>query len=139
MKTGWSNRMTLRTLVGLDAAFEAATGVALIADPGFVAHVLLGTGLSGGGIAAGRVAGLGLFSLGVACWPREDAAPAQAIYALFAYNLLTALYLGYLGIGGGFFGYLLWPAFALHALLTFLLVRPAYERARQDRPGISAD
>jgi hypothetical protein len=45
------------------------------------------------------------------------------------YNLLTTLYLGYLRIGGGFAGYLLWPAFVLHALLTLLLARPAKEEA----------
>jgi hypothetical protein len=59
--------MTTRTLVALDAALEVATGVALIADPILVVRVLLGAGLSGGGIAVARVAGLGLLSLGLAC------------------------------------------------------------------------
>ena len=125
--------MTTRTLVVLDAALEVATGVALIADPTFVVRVLLGAGLSAGGIAVGRVAGLGLLSLGLACWPSGDGASAQATWALFTYNLLVALYLGYLRLGGGFLGYLLWPAFALHALLALLLARPAYERTRQER------
>jgi len=124
--------MTTRTLVLLDAALEAATGVALIADPSFVVRALLGAGLSAGGIAVGRVAGLGLLSLGLACWPSTDSATATATWALFTYNLLVALYLGYLRIGGGFVGYLLWPAFALHVFLTLLLARPAYERARQE-------
>jgi hypothetical protein len=127
--------MTTRTLVALDAALEVATGVALIADPGFVSRLLLGAGLSGGGIAVGRVAGLGLLSLGLACWPSRDDPTAQATWALFTYNLLAALYLGYLRVGGGFVSYLLWPAFALHALLTLLLARPAYERARQEGLG----
>ena len=120
--------MTTRTLVMLSAAIEAATGVALIAAPDFVAHVLLGAGLSGGGIAVGRVGGFALLSLGLACWPGGDDATAHATWALFTYNLLAALYLGYLRVGGGFVSYLLWPACALHALLTLLLARPAYER-----------
>jgi hypothetical protein len=128
--------MTTRTLVVLDAALEVATGVALIVDPGFVVDVLLGAGLSGGGIAVGRVAGFGLLSLGLACWPSGGDATAEATWALFTYNLLAALYLGYLRVGGGFVSYLLWPAFALHALLALLLARPAYERARQERPGV---
>jgi hypothetical protein len=128
--------MTTKALVGLDAALEMATGVALIADPSFVVRVLLGAGLSGGGMAVGRVAGFGLLSLGLACWPgRRDATP-QATRALFTYNLLAALYLGYLRIGGVFVGYLLWPAFALHALLTLLLTRAVYERARHKRRGV---
>jgi hypothetical protein len=130
--------MTTRRLVALDAAIEAATGIALIADPSFVVRVLLGSDLSGGGIAAGRVAGIGLLSLGLACWPNGDNPTIYATRALFTYNLLVAFYLGYLGVGGCFPGRLLWPAFALHALLAFLLARPAAERARHERLGVSS-
>src|SRR5271165_4523291 len=120
--------MTTRTLVMLSAAIEAATGVALIADPDFVARLLLGVGLSDSGIAVGRVGGFGLLSLGLACWPRGDDVTAHATWALFTYNLLAALYLGYLRVGGGFVSYLLWPACGVHALLTLLFARPAYGR-----------
>jgi|SRR5271166_5197881 len=119
--------MTTRTLARLSAAIEAATGVALIADPDFVVHLLLGAGLSDSGIAVARVGGAGLLSLGLACWPGGNKATVQATRALFAYNLLAALYLGYLRVGGGFDGLLLWPACALHAVLTLLFARPAYE------------
>ena len=100
--------MTTRMLVTLSVALEAATGVALIADPDLVARVLLGVGITGGGIVVGRVGGFALISLGLACWPRANDAGAQAIWALLAYNLLAALYLGYLRIDGGFVSYLLW-------------------------------
>jgi hypothetical protein len=123
--------MTTRMLAALSSAIEAATGVALIADPTFVVRVLLGAGLSGAGIAVGRAGGLGLLSLGLACWPGGDDATAQATRALFTYNLLAAVYLGYLRVGGGFDSYLLWPACALHALLAVLLARPVYEGVRQ--------
>ncbi|MGB8771477.1 MAG: hypothetical protein WCC92_17825 [Candidatus Korobacteraceae bacterium] len=118
----------------LSAAIESATGVALIAVPDAVARLLLGTGLDGSGIAVARLAGLGLLSLGLACWPRGEEATAQAIRALFTYNLLAALYLGYLRVGGGFVSYLLWPACALHAVLTILLARPAYKRVSAGLP-----
>ena len=123
--------MTTRTVVLVSAAIEVATGIALIADPDFVARLLLGVSLSDSGIAVGRLAGLGLLSLGLACRPGGDDATPQVLGALFTYNLLAALYLGYLRVGGGFVGYLLWPACALHALLALLLARPAYGRARQ--------
>ena len=53
----------------------------------------------------------------------------QATRALFTYNLLAGLYLGYLRVGGGFVSYLLWPACVLHIAFALLLVRPAYETA----------
>jgi hypothetical protein len=124
--------MTARTLTRLSAAIEAATGVALIAAPDVVARVLLGVGLSDSGVAVGRVAGFGLLALGVACWPGGEDPAAHAIWALFIYNLLAGLYLGYLRVGGGFVSLLLWPACAVHVLLALLLARPAYERLRQE-------
>jgi hypothetical protein len=123
--------MKTRTLLKLSVGLEAATGLALIALPEVVARVLLGAGLSASGIAVARVAGFGLLSLGLACWPGGDDATPQAIRALFTYNLLAALYLGYLRVGGGFDGLLLLPASILHAVLTLLMARPAYEAVRR--------
>ena len=123
--------MTTRLLLMVSGAIEVATGAALILAPEVVARLLLGAGLSDGGVAVARVAGFGLLSLSIACWPGGNEATAQATWALFVYNLLAGLYLGYLRVGGGFVGYLLWPACALHALLALLFARPAYERARQ--------
>jgi hypothetical protein len=39
------------------------------------------------------------------------------------YGMLVTLYLSFLGIRGEWVGPLLWPAVALHAVLTLLLVR----------------
>jgi hypothetical protein len=106
----------------------------LIVSPTLVVHVLVGVGLSDGGIAVGRVGGFALLSLAIACWPRNDVA-AQALQALFVYNLLTALYLGYLKVGGAFVSYFLLPACLLHLVLTILLARPAYQSTRRVAPG----
>ncbi len=114
--------MTTRALVMLSAAIEAVTGVALIVAPDLVATLLLGVGLSGSGIAVARLTGVAPLCLALACWPNRDDATEHTIRALFIYNLLAALYLGYLRIGGGFFGFLLWPACALHALLAVMLL-----------------
>jgi hypothetical protein len=122
--------MTTGTLSKLSATIEMVTGVLLIASPGLVSRVLLSTPLSEAGIAVGRLCGVGLFSLGLACWPSRSGTTAQATRALFTYNLLAAFYLGYLRTGGGFVSYLLWPACVLHALLTALLARPVYETRR---------
>ena len=40
---------------------------------------------------------------------------------MFVYNLLATLYLSYLGLEGTSVGVLLWPAGALHLVLTALL------------------
>jgi hypothetical protein len=119
--------MTTNTLVRLSAAIEFATGVAVIADPGFVVREIFGVGISSGGAPLGRLAGFGLLTLGLACWPPGDHATPQATHALFIYNLLAGVYLGYLRVGGGFVSFLLWPACALHVTLALLMARPAFQ------------
>jgi hypothetical protein len=129
--------MKTRALVVLSAGIEMATGIALIAVPGFVGRVLLGADLSAAGIAVARVAGLGLLSLGLACWPGSNATTPQATRALFIYNALAAFYLGYLRVGAGFVSYLLWPACGLHAVLTILLAIQHKREARREYIGSS--
>ena len=63
---GGGEIVNTRTLEAMAATVEATTGLALIADPVFVVHLLLGASLSSGGIAVGRVCGFGLLSLGLA-------------------------------------------------------------------------
>jgi hypothetical protein len=125
--------MTTKMLVCVSAGIEVTAGVAFIAVPNLVATMLLGVSLSDSGIAFTRLAGAGLLSLGLACWPGGDAAAQPAIRALFTYNLLVAIYFGYLRVGGGFVSYLLWPACVGHAGLALLLARPAYD-VHSDRP-----
>jgi hypothetical protein len=115
----------MKRLLGLAAVLEAATGLALIIHPSLLSHLLLGEGVSGAGMALGRVAGFALLGLGLACWPGLESAGANtpALRALLTYNLLATLYLFYLGIGGRLVGTLLWPAVVIHAVLTLLLAR----------------
>jgi hypothetical protein len=117
--------MNTKMVLTASAAIEGATGAALIIIPEIVSRVLLGVELNSAGVALARVAGLGFLSLAIACWTRGNGANLQAIRALFVYNLLAGLYLGYLRVGGGFTGYLLWPACILHVVLALLLARPA--------------
>jgi hypothetical protein len=119
--------MSTRTVLMASAAIELATGVALIAAPELVARLLLGAELPRTGVAVARLAGFGLFALGLACWPGGDDPTPKAIRALFVYNLLAGLFLGYLRVGAGFAGYLLWPACVVHILLAILLAGPAYQ------------
>jgi hypothetical protein len=128
--------MTTRTVAAIAAVVEMTAGFALIANPSFVVHLLIGAPLSDGGIAIGRVGGFGLLSLGLACWPSGAVVSAQGALAQFTYNLLAALYIGSLGVIGGFAGYLLWPACVLHGVLAILLARPAYQAVRREWSGV---
>ena len=71
------------------------------------------------------MAGIALIALGLACWPGSyaDSSPSRALRAMLCYSLLATLYLAYLGISGGWVGVLLWPAVAIHVVLTYLLSR----------------
>ena len=117
--------MAIARLLGVAASLEAATGLALMIHPPLVVRLLLGADLSGPGVALGRVAGFGLLSLGVACWPGPAAADGKSpvLRAMFIYNLLVTTYLVYLGVDGRWVGRLLWPAVVIHAVVTLLFVR----------------
>ena len=128
----------MKRLLVLAAVLEGVTGLALMIDPPVVARLLLGADVSGVGAAVGRVAGLAMLSLGLACWPFHGLASghAPALLAMLTYNFLVACYLIYLGIGGQFAGVLLWPAAAIHGLLTILLVREWFRAVQtQDKKG----
>jgi hypothetical protein len=99
------------------AAVEAATGLALLVVPSIVGQLLLGQELVGVAIPVARVAGIALIGLAVACWP------GPPLLGMLTYGIFVALYLCYVGIFGGLAGFLLWPAVALHAVLSILLCR----------------
>jgi hypothetical protein len=126
--------MKNKTLLMLSSSLELATGLIIVADPSLVARVLLSTGLNPAGEAVGRIGGFGLLTLAISCWPRGETDQPQPIRALLLYNLLAAIYLGYLKIGGEFSSHLLLPASALHGLLALLFVRPAYVSVRGEDP-----
>ena len=113
------------------AIAEAATGITLIFAPLLVGRLMLGAEFSDVAVIAGRVAGIALIALGVACWPCENA--SCALCGMLTYSLLATLYLFYLGIAGGFTGILLWPAVAVHAVLTVLLLRTWLNKRKPDQ------
>lgn len=108
--------MMKRVLV-LAAVGEATTGLALLIVPALVGQLLLGEELTGVAIPVARVAGIALIGLGVACWP------GTPLVGMLTYSAAVMLYLAYLGFAGGLSGILLWPAVALHVILTALLTR----------------
>ena len=128
----------MKRLLTLAAVLELVTGLVLAIEPSVVARLLLGSGDTGVGAAVGRVAGFALVSLGSACWPGRDPVGrhAPAVRAMLTYNLLITGYLVFLGIGGQRVGVLLWPAVAVHGLVTLLLVGEWFKTQQtQDTKG----
>jgi hypothetical protein len=101
----------------LAAVGEAATGLALLIAPSLVGQLLLGEELAGVAIPVARVAGIALVALAIACWP------GPPLVGMLTYSALVTLYLAYLGFAGGSTGVLLWPAVALHVVLSVFLGR----------------
>ena len=105
----------MKRVLVLAAVSEAATGVALLIVPSLVGQLLFGAELTGIAMTVARVTGIALIALGVACWP----GPPRV--GMLTYSAAVTLYLAYVGFTGGLTGVLLWPAVALHVILTALL------------------
>lgn len=125
----------MRLLLKLTALVEAATGLGLVARPALVVRLLLGHELLGAGIPLGRVAGMALLALGVACWlassDTESCAARGIVGAMVLYNLGAVLILGAAGMQSQPIGIALWPAVILHAVMTVWCVA-CLRRGRAD-------
>jgi hypothetical protein len=130
--------VSARNVLLFSLVAEGATGLVVILAPGLVAQLLFGADVAGVGVAYGRLLGMTLLALVIACWPRADAVPRPALHAVLAYNLLAALYLIWLGVAHRPMGILLWPAVAEHALVTLLLATRMHD-ARPAAAGTSTD
>jgi len=129
----------MKRLMALAAGTEVVTGLALIIDPSVVTRLLFAGGLTAPGQALGRLAGFGLLSLALACWPFYDAAGfvPSPIRAMLLFGLLAACYLVYWGLRDGAAGPLLWPAAAFHAILALLLARVWLRFGSGPRPRVA--
>jgi hypothetical protein len=113
----------VKRLLIITSIIEALTGLALITMPSVVVRLLLGSLLdTSAAVMLGRVAGVALFALGVACWLARDDAQSRAarglIAAMLLYNVATAAALAFAGIGLRLHGIALWPAVVLHAAMA---------------------
>ena len=119
----------MKRMLVFAAVSEAATGLALLIVPSLVGRLLLGDVLRGVAIPVARVLGIALIALGFACWP------GTPLVGMLTYGAAVTLYLAYVGSAGGSSGVLLWPAVALHAVVTTLLIRGAWLERQRAVPG----
>lgn len=115
----------MRWIVPVAAAEAAATGLVLIISPPLFAWLVFDAEFSEAAQALGRLAGIALVGFALASWPVPATAhpPSSTVCALLVHNVLTTIYLCYLGAAGKLVGLLLWPAAAMHAGLAALLAR----------------
>jgi multisubunit Na+/H+ antiporter MnhC subunit len=111
-------QVAMNRFLALTAAVEAGAGLALIAAPDAMVRLLLGADISGAGIPLGRVAGVALLALGLACWLARGQATSALVGAMALYNFGVAAVLGMAGVLSGMTGVFLWPAVALHAAMA---------------------
>jgi hypothetical protein len=110
----------MNKLLVFTAVAEGVTGIVLFAYPPVVVWLLFGEGVADAGLIMGRLAGLCLIALAVACWP--DGESVRGFYGMLAWSALAALYLIVVGVGGTA-GILLWPMVVVHVVLAILLIR----------------
>ena len=79
----------MKRLLRLTAIIEVPTGLGLMAVPAVVVQLLLGSPLDTSAAAMlGRVAGVALLALGVACWLARDDTQSRSARGLVAAMLL---------------------------------------------------
>ena len=117
----------MKKLLIFAALSEGLTGLILFVYPPIVVRLLFGGEIAGPGIWVSRFAGIAMIGLVVACWP--DGNPDRALFGMSTYSTLAMFYLAYVGFSGGM-GILLWPAVAVHAGLSALLVRARWNERR---------
>jgi hypothetical protein len=94
------------------AVVEVATGLVLLIVPSLAGQLLFGQQFTGVTVVIARVTGIALV---IACWP------GPPLVGMLVYGAAVTLYLAYVGLMDGLTGVFLWPAVALHAVLSMLL------------------
>jgi hypothetical protein len=112
-----TSALRANSFLAVTAAIEALAGLALLALPDAAVRLLLGADISGAAVPLGRVAGVALLALGLACWLARGHAASAVVSAMLLYNCGVAAVLAMAGVSG-MTGVLLWPAIALHAVMA---------------------
>lgn len=116
----------MKNLLILTSLIELSLGIALLILPGEVLKLLLGHSETGSIIVLARFTGIAFTCFSIACFPSKNSfdlnVKSPVFRAMFLYNLLAAVYLGYLRFAENLNGVLLLPAAMLHSLITIYFV-----------------
>lgn len=118
--------MRTKNLLIVAGVVECLAGLALILAPGATSTLLLGEGLNGAGLLIARIGGLGLFSLGIACWGAKTETGGTlrsgTLKAIILYNAGAGLLLVASAATGAATGMVIWGAGAFHVSLALAFV-----------------
>jgi hypothetical protein len=117
---------------------EVITGLSLASMPSATVSVLLGASLSEpAGLLLGRIGGVALISLALACWlaKNERHSSVVMIRAMILYNTGAAVLLVYAALILKFSGIGLWPAALLHAGLLAWCLQPLSKKPAGKKSG----
>jgi hypothetical protein len=123
----------MKKLLISTAVIELGAGLALAFSPSVAVRLVLGSPLdSAAAVALGRLAGAALLALGLACWlasrDAESRAARGVVTAMTLYNLGAVVVLGAAGVQLRPVRVALWPAVALHTLMTLWCVTALLEK-----------
>jgi hypothetical protein len=113
----------MKALLIVTAVIEVGAGLALLLLPSEAALLLFGSPLgTPSAVVVGRLAGVALLTLGVACWLGRSEGKSRTgnalVGAMLLYNAAAVALISYARIGLGIFAVLLWPAVLLHAVMA---------------------
>jgi len=112
----------MRRLLIAIAVIEVSAGAALLGFPSATVSLLFGSSLTPPSMAPVRLVAAALLALGIANWLASRRAQGRGarvvVAAMTAYNFGAALALGVVGIVAWPGGLVLWPAVALHTVMT---------------------
>jgi hypothetical protein len=132
-----------RSLLTIAAALECLAGLAFVLVPGIAIAQLLGAEAHRDALMIGRVAGVALLSLGIACWhARADAGGAArtgTLNAITLYNAGAGLLLLVFAATGASTALAAWLAGALHLALGTAFALSMRRSARTARLRHSMD
>lgn len=116
-----------RLLLSITAYGEIATGLSLLAVPAIPLRALIGVEQASPETSfVARVSGAALLAIGVGCWfgRSDQLGPAQRglIAGVLTYGVVVAGLLAYAGLFLNLVGIALWPAVAVHVVLSIACV-----------------
>lgn len=111
-----------RTVLLIAAWFEILVGASFVLALNLQSQMLFGATVEGAGAGFGRLAGIALIGLGVACLPAKlEEARQRAVRVLFVYNIGAAILIAWIGATTTFSGVVLWPIVLVHAVIALAL------------------
>ena len=117
----------MKKLLLATAVIESGAGLALMWRPSWAVALLVGSPLiAPAAVTLGRVTGVALFALGVACWlahhDQQSCAASGLVTAMVFYNLGAAVVLSVAGLRSQTAGAALWLTVVLHAVMAVCCV-----------------